>query len=297
MRIIAAIRFIPLMLVIMLISACASNGTSAIGTQYDKFLSKNAEKNVISIDAIEIDRARLTLTKNTTLKSTPILGTSPFEVTQADKISSLVKLARRINTITSIRHDGYGVKKSFSSKRGKVPGFRLKHELEYKDWKDVAKDFPSVPMKLLMQNGREAGSRIIITKWHMEYYFVLSPDKSAYKAVLASAKYLDHSKNQEEGSESDRSAFFTTLTYRYPVNTTGSLISTSVVFKLFQTENQRVYVSEQQATGWLPLQKNSTDGSYNLYFTLVHASNIRSLMESFGGVEGLMFRLLGVGAL
>lgn len=299
-------RYGLLLPALALLSACVTGSSTGEGSRYQKFKSRLATGDRVIIEPVSIPADRVAPGANSVLVSSPLLGTSPLEIPETDKISPIVQLAKRVETIASVRHNGVSPSKLFARNNGKLNGIRISRRLLYRNRGDLAAEFPGVAPDLLKQYSTRSGSEIELRKWTVVYFFDLSPDGKSYRIILGSADFIDHNGAKTNTSEDDFgqkkpenafAPFFGAVTYRFPNTSNGKLNSTSVVFKLFQEGHQHVYTGNSQSSGWLPLQQDFKGGSYNLYFTLVHASNFRSFLESSGGFEGLLPWLLGAKSL
>ena len=311
---ISIFRYGSLLLLFAGLSACATSSTIGQSKSYSAFQSKTAIEDRVTVAQVSAPAAEMVLETDTILKSTPVLGVSPIELPNVDKISSMLQLAKRISTLSSVRHNGLTPAELFVPRKARLEGMKISRRLVYKNWEDLYADFQFVPHERLRQYATVTDAGIALIKWSMTYYFDLAPDHRAYRVILAGAHFIEHRRQKAEKSEhrgprggkrtnespqkisiNDFDSFFGAVTYRYPNSSQGGLSSMSVVFKLFQGGQQEVYTGGNQTSGWLPLQPNEKT-PYNLYFTFVHASNVRSLLESAGGFDGLILRLLGLPA-
>ena len=296
------IRILVVLLLYAVVTGCASAGSGGNGKPYVEFHSNSAIEDRVIVARVFAPVADIEPGPNTVLVAAPFLGTSPLEIPEATKLSPMLQLARRVNTLSSVRHNGLSPKDLFSRSGGRVRGMRITRRLLYKNWNDVHADFPLVSRGQLRRYANESAAGIALAKWSVEYFFDVSPDRKAYRIILTGAHFIDHQKPSESRDEediverakpiSDYGAFFGAVTYRYPNQERESLASMSIVYKLFQHGDQFVYTGGEQSSGWLPLQP-ANRGPYNLYISLVHASNFRSLIESAGGFEGFLRWLLG----
>jgi hypothetical protein len=305
-------RYGSLLLLFAGLSACATSGMVIKSKSYKAFRSKTAIEDRITVTRVSAPAADMVLEADTILESSPVLGVSPLEMPNTVKISPMLQLFKRVKTLASVRHNGLTPADLFVPRNARLKGMKISRRLVYKNWKDLYADFKFVPHDRLRLYANETDAGIALIKWSTMYYFDLAPDHKAYRVILASAHFIEHRRPEVDKSESrgprgskhthkspqkkpinDFKSFFGAVTYRYPNNGHGDLSSMSVVFKLFQGGRQEVYTGGNQTSGWLPLQ--STDKvPYNLYFTLVHASNVRSLLDRAGGFNGLILRFLGL---
>jgi len=295
-------RYGSLLLLFAGLSACATSGAVSQTKPYKEFRSDTAIEDRISATRVSVPVADMVLETDTILKITPVLGITPLELPNTDKISPMLQLAKRVSILASVRHNGLTPTELFAPRKAQLKGMKISRRLVYKNWEDLYADFRYVPREKLRQYATETDAGIALIKWSMTYYFDPAPDRRAYRVILARAHFIEHrkpmeDKNADESSKkkitNDFDSFFGAITYRYPNNNRGDLSSTSVIFKLFQDGQQEVYSGGDQMSGWLPLQPDEKV-PYNLYFSLVHASNVSSLLDSAGGFNGLLLWLLGV---
>jgi len=319
---------LPVLVVLLLfasVSGCASVGSGGGGKDFADFHSTSAIEDRVTVAKVYIPAADIDPGSNTTLGNASILGVSPLEIPEATKLSPMLQLAKSVKVISTVRHNGLSPADLFSRSGDRIQGLRISRRLLYKNWNDVYADFPLVSREQLHRYSNESAAGIALVKWSVEYFFDVSPDRQAYRVILAGSHYIDHRKTKKaqqqsrgatgkpprssrkrpnSGTEglngatkqfSDFGAFFGTITYRYPNHDRENVVSMSIVYKLFQHGSQFVYTGGQQASGWLPLQKEN-HGPYNLYISMVQASNLQSIIESKGGLKGFLLWLLGVGS-
>jgi len=295
------VRNFIVLLSFAVVSGCASVGSGGNGKPYAAFHSDSALEDRVIVARVFAPAEDIEPGPNTILVTAPFLGTSPLEIPETTKLSSMLQVARRINVLSSVRHNGLNSKDLFSRTGNRVRGLRITRRLLYKNWNDVYADFPLVSKEQLRRYSNESAAGISLAKWNVEYFFDVSPDRKAYRVILTGAHFIDHQKPPEPKADddghakplNDSEAFFGAVTYRYPDFERQNLASMSIVYKLFQHGDQFVYTGGEQSSGWLPLQPVNR-GPYNLYITMVHASDFRSLLESAGGFEGFLRWLLGV---
>jgi len=295
-------RYGLLLLLFVGLSACATSGTVGQSKPYKEFRSETAIEDRITATRVSVPVAELGLEADTILKTTPVLGITPLELPNTDKISPMLQLAKRVSILASVRHNGLTPTELFVPGKVRLKGMKISRRLVYKSWEDLYADFRYVPHENLRKYATETDAGIALEKWSMTYYFDPAPGRRAYRIILAGAHFIEHRKPMEDKSANESSqqktangldSFFGAITYRYPNNNRGDLSSTSVIFKLFQDGQQEVYTGGDQMSGWLPLQPDEK-APYNLYFTLVHASNVSSLLDSAGGFNGLILWLVGL---
>lgn len=295
------LSILVVLLLFALLSGCASVGTGGNGKQFVEFHSTSAIEDRVIVARVFVPVTDIEPGPNTTLVSAPLLGRSPLELSETTKLTPMLQLARRVNTLSSVRHNGLNSKDLFSHSGDRIRGLRITRRLVYKNWDDLYSDFPMVSKAQLGRYANQTSSGVALAKWSVEYFFDVSPDRKAYRIILTGSHFIDHQKppRQDEENESgpakpynDSSAYFGTVTYRYPNHEKQKLTSMSIVYQLFQSADQLVYTGGEQSSGWLPLQPEKY-GPYNLYISIVHASDFRSLLESSGGFEGILRWLLG----
>jgi len=289
-----------LFLLYLALTGCSSVQSRNDGKPYVPFHSASAIEDRIIVARVFAPVSDIEPGDNTTLVTAPFLGTSPLELPDSDKISPILQLARRVSTLASIRNNGSGSKDLFSRSGGRVRGLRVTHRLLYRSWQDVYADFPLVEKAKLRSYSTQSSKGIALAKWSVEYFFDVSTDGKAYRIILTGAHFIEHRKPEEPDDEfgeekplDGSAAFFGAVTYRYPDSVRAKVMTVSVVFKLFQQEDRFVYTGGEQSSGWLPLQPGKR-GPYNLYLSMVHATNFRTLLDEAGGFEGFLRWLLGV---
>jgi len=318
-----ALRILVVLLLYVIVTGCASIGSSGNGKPFAEFHSTSAIEDRVVVSRVTAPVADIEPGPNTVLVDAPFMGASPVEIPEATKLSSMLQLAKRVKALSTVRHNGISPSDLFSRSGDRIPGLRITRRLLYKNWKDVYTDFPLVSKANLRRYSSETSAGISLAKWSVEYFFDVSPDRKAYRVILTGTHFIDHRRplraqqkppkphgkppgshrdrpksgdeeqNRVTKSHNDFGAFFGTITYRYPNPERETVVSMSIVYKLFQQEDRFVYTGGKQSSGWLPLQQ-ANHGPYNLYISIVHASDFQSLLESKTGFKGFLAWLLGI---
>ena len=321
----SSLSAIVVLLLFALVSGCTSLGIGGKSKPFAEFHSNSAIEDQVIVAKVYAPAADIEPGPNTSLVDAPYLGASPLEIPGATKLSSMLQFTKRIKALSTIRHNGLDPRDLFSRSGDRIRGLRITRRLVYKNWNDVYSDFPLVSKEQLRRYSNESAAGIALAKWSVEYFFDVSPDRQAYRVILTGSHYIEHRKpprtkqkstrtygkppryyrkHPESGDEAqnkmtkaynDSRAFFGTITYRYPNHDRENVVSMSIVYKLFQHGDKFVYTGGTQSSGWLPLQQ-AKHGPYNLYISIVHASDFQSLLESKEGFKGFLAWLLGVGS-
>lgn len=293
-------RLGALVSLLLVLTGCASSGSSSDSRPYEPFRSKLALEDRIIVARVFAPVSEIDPGENTTLVTAPFLGTSPLELSDTNKLSPMLQLARRVSTLASVRHNGDKSKDLFSYANGRVRGLRITHRLLYRSWDDLYSEFPLVDKQHLVQYAHATEKGVSLAKWSVEYYFDVSKDGSAYRIILTGAHFIDHRKPESNDQDSDHAkpvddygAFFGAVTYRYPARAKANLVTMSILFKLFQNADGFIFTGGEQSSGWLPLQPG-TRGPYNLYLSVVHATNFLTLLDETGGFDGFIRWLIGI---
>lgn len=319
------VRILVVLLLYAIVSGCASVASRGNGKKFVAFHSDTAIEDRVIAARVTASAEDIEPEPNSVLVEAPFLGASPLEIPESTKVLPMLQLAKRVDVLSSVRHNGLSSNDLFSRSGDRTPGLRITRRLLYKNWDDVYTDFPLVSKEQLHRYANESAAGIALAKWSVEYFFDVSPDRKAYRVIMTGSHFIEHripSRSEQEslgshgkpprshrkpprsGEEghnnkakpyNDFGAFFGAVTYRYPKHDRENVVSMSIVYKLFQHENQFVYTGGEQSSGWLPLQQTK-DKPYNLYISIVHASNFQSLIESKGGMQGFLLWLLGVGS-
>ncbi|MDX5151645.1 MAG: hypothetical protein R3188_04135, partial [Acidiferrobacterales bacterium] len=319
------VRILVVLLLYAIVSGCASTGSrDDHGKKFAAFHSDTAIEDRVIAARVTASAEDIEPGPNTNLVAAPFLGASPLEIPESTKVLPMLQLAKSVKVLSSVRHNGLSSKDLFSRSGDRIPGLRITRRLLYKNWGDVYADFPFVSKEQLHRYANESATGIALAKWSVEYFFDVSPDRKAYRVIMTGSHFIEHRKpprseqesadygkpprfhrkptrsgekghNGKAKSYNDSGAFFSAVTYRYPNHDRENVVSMSIVYKLFQHEDQFVYTGGEQSSGWLPLQQ-AKDKPYNLYISIVHARNFQSLIESKGGMQGFLLWLLGVGS-
>ena len=317
------VHTLVVLLLYVFVSGCASIESRDNGKKFVTFHSDNAIEDRVIAARVTASAEDIEPGPNTNLVDAPFFGASPLEIPESTKVLPMLQLAKSVNVLSSVRHNGLSSKDLFSRSGDRIPGLRITRRLIYKNWDDVYADFPLVSKEQLHRYANESAAGIALAKWSVEYFFDVSPDRKAYRVIMTGSHFIEHrkpprsqqeapgsygkpprshrkpSRSGDEGQNTktfnDLGAFFGSITYRYPNHERENVVSMSIVYKLFQHEDQFVYTGGEQSSGWLPLQQ-AKDKPYNLYISIVHARNFQSLIESKGGMQGFLLWLLGVGS-
>jgi hypothetical protein len=319
------LSLLTVLLSFALVSGCASLGIGGKGKAFSDFHSTSAIEDSVIVAKVYAPAADIVPGPNTSLVDAPYLGTSPMDIPEATKLSAMLQFAKRVKALSTVRHNGLSPSDLFSRSGDRVRGLRITRRLLYKNWDDVYADFPLVSKEQLRRYSNESAAGIALAKWSVEYFFDVSPDRQAYRVILSGSHFIDHrgpTRSQQKSpgthgkpprfylkhpksddeeqkgmtkANNDFGAFFGTITYRYPNHDRENVVSMSIVYKLFQHGTQFVYTGGEQSSGWLPLQP-ANHGPYDLYISIVHASNFQSLIEDDGGFKAFVVWLLGVGS-
>lgn len=313
----SSLSAIVVLLLFALVSGCTSLGIGGKSKPFAEFHSNSAIEDQVIVAKVYAPAADIEPGPNTSLVDAPYLGTSPLEIPGTTKLSSMLQFTKRIKALSTIRHNGLNPRDLFSRSGDQIRGLRITRRLVYKNWNDVYSDFPLVSKEQLLRYSNESAAGIALAKWSVEYFFDVSPDHQAYRVILSGSHYIEHRKPSGTKQKSPRThgkppryhrkpkkvtkayndsrAFFGTITYRYPNHDRENVVSMSIVYKLFQHGDKFVYTGGKQSSGWLPLQQ-AKHGPYNLYISIVHASDFQALLESKEGFKGFLAWLLGVGS-